>query len=115
MTQGDFGVDNCFPLDKILNQPEEIWEHEITKALKEGPKYVYTESGVAGVVEEKGGDRRITETETEAQTETGTETGSEAQTEPKAQSVDDKTSDKNETANKTVVEAGAESKKQKTE
>ncbi|RMI99226.1 pseudouridine synthase, partial [Yarrowia lipolytica] len=115
LTQGDFGVDNCFPLDKILNQPEEIWEHEITKALKEGPKYVYTESGVAGVVEEKGGDRRITETETEAQTETGTETGSEAQTEPKAQSVDDKTSDKNETANKTVVEAGAESKKQKTE
>lgn len=41
-TQGNFGIENCFPLDVILNQPEEMWEEQMNDALRQGSKYVYT-------------------------------------------------------------------------
>lgn len=75
LTQGDFGIENCFPLDAIVDLPEDKWELEITKALKEGNKYVYTKpevSEVAEVVEEKTEEPKVDEVE-ETKTEDKTE------------------------------------------
>lgn len=41
LTQGDFGIENCFPLEVIVNKPEQEWEGELQRALKEGKGFKY--------------------------------------------------------------------------
>lgn len=41
-TQGDFGLENCFPLDMIMKQPEEMWREQMFDALLQGSKFVYS-------------------------------------------------------------------------
>ncbi|KAG5359361.1 putative tRNA pseudouridine synthase 1 [Yarrowia sp. C11] len=98
-TQGSYGVENFFPLDLILNQPEEKWESELTKALKEGAKYVYTKPAV-------------TEDETKPEAETS-EVSAETVTESPATETS-KTAETAETETATET-AETDAKKQKTE
>ncbi|KAG5355918.1 putative tRNA pseudouridine synthase 4 [Yarrowia sp. B02] len=74
LNQGKFGIENCFPLEAIVNQPEEVWEEEMQKALEQGPDYAWTKplEKVEEVVEktEEMTETKETETkETEEKTE----------------------------------------------